>query len=132
MTRTLFDLAPASLTYDEWTAIGHANGWLGVRTGDGATSRAPLPNLAVRAGSQRHTLLQQYGAAPYGLTDEQAGQVSGLADLPRCCYWKRCSELRQAGYIAATGITRASTAGEAQQVCAITETGRAALDSLNS
>lgn len=132
MIRTLFDLPPASLTYEEWARIGHANGWLGVRTGDGSTSRAPLPNLSVRAGSQRHKLLQQYGAAPYGLTDEQAGQMSGLADLPRCCYWKRCSELRQAGYIAATGITRASSAGEAQQVCTITETGRAALDSLDA
>ena len=117
-------------TYDEWARVGHANGWLGVRSGDGHTSRSPLPSLAVRAGSQRHTLLRHYGAAPYGLTDEQAGQVSGLAELPRCCYWKRCSELRQAGYIASTGITRASTAGEAQQVCAITEAGREALASL--
>ena len=128
---TLFDsVYSPPITYDEWARIGHMNGWLGVRGGDAATSRAPLPNLAVRAGSQRHKLLKQYGAAPYGLTDEQAGQVSGLSELPRCCYWKRCSELRQAGYITATGTTRASTAGEAQQVCAITATGTEALNAL--
>lgn len=128
---TLFDsVYSPPMTYDEWARIGHANGWLGVRGGDTATSRAPLPSLAVRAGSQRHKLLKQYAAAPYGLTDEQAGQVSGLAELPRCCYWKRCSELRQAGFIASTGITRPSTAGEAQQVCVITDAGREALASL--
>ena len=128
MTDTLFTYYTP--TYDEWARVGHANGWLGVRGGDVATSRAPLPNLAVRAGSQRHKLLKQYSAAPYGLTDEQAGQVSGLSELPRCCYWKRCSELRQAGFIVPTGITRLSAAGEAQQVCAITEAGRIALAAL--
>ena len=128
---TLFDsVFSPSITYEEWARIGHMNGWLGVRNGDATTSRAPLPSLAIRAGSQRHKLLKQYGAAPYGLTDEQAGQVSGLADLPRCCYWKRCSELRQAGFIAPTGITRLSTADEAQQVCAITEAGRNILNTL--
>lgn len=129
MTATLFDLPPASLTYDEWARIGHANGWLGVRSNDTATSRAPLRAVSIRSGSQRAHLLAEY-AEHDGLTDEEAGRVSGLADYPRCCYWKRCSELRQAGLIRPTGETRLSTAGEAQQVCAITQAGREALSEL--
>jgi hypothetical protein len=109
--------------FDEWARIGYLNGWLGTRDTDPDTSRAATRSLGVRAGSQRHTLLQAYATATGGLTDEEAGTVTGLADTPRCCYWKRCSELRQAGYIAPTGGARASTAGEMQQVCAITETG---------
>lgn len=118
------------MTYEEWARIGHMNGWLGVRNGDAATSRAPLPALSIRAGSQRATLLATYAQHGDGLTDEEAGNLSGLSRLPRCCYWKRCSELRQAGYVTVTGTTRTSTAGEAQQVCVITEAGRTALNAL--
>lgn len=128
MTETLFTYYTP--TYDEWARVGHANGWLGVRGGDVATSRAPLPSLAIRAGSQRARLLAVYAQHWDGITDEEAGRISGLSELPRCCYWKRCSELRQAGYITATGSTRVSTAGEAQQVCAITATGTEALNAL--
>lgn len=129
---TLFDsVFSPSMTFDEWARIGHANGWLGVRNSDTETSRAPLRAVSIRSGSQRAHLLAEY-AKHDGLTDEESGLVSGLADYPRCCYWKRCSELRQAGYIAPTGETRLSTAGEAQQVCAITVAGRCALDSLSS
>ena len=40
---TLFDsVYSPPITYDEWARIGHMNGWLGVRGGDAATSRAPL------------------------------------------------------------------------------------------
>jgi hypothetical protein len=120
------------MTYDEWAAIGHANGWLGARNGDGATSVAPLRTLSIRAGSQRATLLALYAGTLFGLTDEEAGTTSGLARLPRCCYWKRCSELRQAGYIEPTGDTRLSTAGEAQQVCRVTKAGFDALASIQA
>jgi hypothetical protein len=126
----LFDeiLKPtARLNYEEWARIGHANGWLGSRTQDPNTSKTGALSMAVRAGSQRHALLKAYNAATGGLTDEEAGNVTGLSDSPRCCYWKRCSELRQAGYITPTGATRASTAGEMQQVCEITEAGRQVL-----
>ena len=128
---TLFDsVFSPSITYDEWARIGHMNGWLGVRNGDGHTSRSPLPGLSIRAGSQRAILLATYAQHGDGLTDEEAGNLSGLSKLPRCCYWKRCSELRQAGYLTVTGDTRTSTAGEAQQVCSITEAGRNTLDTL--
>jgi hypothetical protein len=108
------------VTYEEWSFIGMTNGWLS--SGTSPTSKRAARNIAPRTGSQRRTLLEAYADGP--LTDEEAGQWTGLADLPRCCYWKRCSELRQAGWIAPTGETRLSTAGERQQVCEITLTGR--------
>ena len=109
------------MNYDEWAAIGHANGWLGVRANNGATSKAGAKSLTVRAGSQRALLLSRYKAD--SMTDEEAGHASGLAMLPKCCYWKRCSELRQAGYIKPNGKTRISSAGSEQQVCHITDEG---------
>lgn len=109
------------MNYDEWAAIGHANGWLGVRRNNGATSGAGAKAITVRAGTQRAQLLKMY--LNYELTDEEAGRMSGLADMPNCCYWKRCSELRQAGYIEPTGETRLSSAGVPQQVCRITAEG---------
>ena len=117
--------AHGTILYEEWAAIGHANGWLGVRASDPATSRAGAEDITVRAGSQRHLLLERYAAG--SMTDEEAGYQSGLAHRPRCCYWKRCSELRAAGFIETTGVTRPSSAGVPQQVCAITEAGRDAL-----
>jgi len=116
------------MNYDDWAAIGHANGWLGVRRNDGATSKAGAQSLTVRAGSQRHLILSRY--ALEALTDEEAGRMSGLSSLPKCCYWKRCSELRQAGYIKPTGETRVSSAGVEQQVCRITIEGRQVLNSI--
>jgi hypothetical protein len=110
------------VNYDEWAAIGHANGWLGVRRNDGATSTGGAKAMTVRAGSQRAKLLATYFTEHY-LTDEEAGHASGLALLPKCCYWKRCSELRQAGYIKPNGKTRISSAGVELQVCLITAEG---------
>jgi hypothetical protein len=114
------------MNYEEWSAIGHANGWLGVRRDNGTTSTSGAKAMTVRAGSQRATLLATYYAEHF-LTDEEAGKVSGLAMLPKCCYWKRCSELRQAGYIKPNGKTRVSTAGVEQQICHITAEGILAL-----
>ena len=117
------------MTYDEWAAIGHANGWLGSRRTDPVTSRSATATL--KADSQRARLLYAY--LRHGdLTDEQAGQVTGLSARRSCCYWKRCSELRQAGYIATTGVTRLSSAGEWQQVCRITGQGIDALDQITT
>jgi hypothetical protein len=109
------------MEYAEWAAIGHANAWLGVRANDKETSKAGAKSMTVRAGSQRARLLSLY--VKYELTDEEAGHMSGLAENAKCCYWKRCSELRQAGYIEPTGETRLSSAGVAQQVCRITSEG---------
>lgn len=96
---------------------------ISARKSDPGTSKLAGASVAMRAGSQKHILLQAYANAITGLTDEEAGMNSGLAMRPKCCYWKRCSELRQAGFITVTGETRASSVGEQQQVCAITEAG---------
>lgn len=64
-----------------------------------------------------------------GLTDEEAGIMSGLREKPGCCYWKRCSELRQQGLLEVVymneweALTRTSQAGEQQQVCTLTQAG---------
>ena len=78
--------------------------------------------LRIRAGSQRWTLLRQY--VEHGpLTNEQAGELSGLSEKKSCCYWKRCSELLQHGYLADTGAQIESQVGEMQRVCRVTDKG---------
>lgn len=116
------------MTYDEWAAIGLVNGWLGVRANDPKTSKAGAKAAVLTARSHRYKLLVCYQAAD--LTDSEAGQASGLAQTGSG-YWKRCSELRQAGYIATTGVSRPSSAGVDQQVCAITQAGHDLLSSLS-
>ena len=93
------------------------------RRRDPGTSKLAGASVAMRAGSQKDVLLRAYANLTAGLTDEEAGTNSGLARNPKCGYWKRCSELRQAGFITPTGETRTSSVGEQQQVCAITEAG---------
>ena len=95
------------------------------RNSDPITSALGAGNVKPRRTSQAMLLLVEYQHG--GLTDEEAGMASGLALKPKCCYWKRCSELRAEGFIIPTGETRASSAGSAMQVCEITEEGRQAL-----
>ena len=118
------------MTYDEWAAIGLVNGWLGVRANDPTTSAKAATTIWVRAGSQRARLLHEYARAD--MTDEEAGHASGLAQQTKCCYWKRCSELRQAGYIAPTRLLRPSSAGSDQRVGSITPAGREVLGSITA
>lgn len=95
------------------------------RRDDPATSKKAGKEITVRAGSQRAKILAAYIYGPF--TDYEAGQRSGYGDparYPNCCYWKRCSELRQAGFIEVTGETRRSPAGQLQQICRLTEAGR--------
>jgi hypothetical protein len=101
------------------------------RSTDPATSHAGARSMRIRAGSQRAVLLAAYAdAGAYGLTNDDAGVVTGLADRPGCCYWKRCGELLAAGYIRATDETRTSRAGEFQRVCVMTRAGLEALDNM--
>ena len=89
-----------------------------------AQSRA----LRVRAGSQQAALLTAYAdAGDYGLTNDGAGVLTGLASRPGCCYWKRCGELLQHGYLADTGVEIRSQVGEMQRVCRVTDKGLAAI-----
>lgn len=112
MTDTLFD----------------TNGQPNWRLTDPATSRTAGKNAAVRAGSQKAQLLEVFADPAHwytGLTSWDAGHLSGLADKPGCCYWKRVSELHAAGLLEAIG-TRAAPTGETQTVYRITTAGRAA------
>ena len=95
------------------------------RNADPVTSVQGAADVKPRRVTQAMLLLSMYEYAD--LTDEQAGDLSGLAKRPKCCYWKRCSELRAKGLIAPTGETRISSAGSSMQVCAITEEGKRAL-----
>jgi hypothetical protein len=96
------------------------------RSADPITSALGAGDVKPRRTTQAMQLLAEY-AHRDGLTDEEAGVFSGLLARPKCCYWKRCSELRAKGLIAPTGVTRLSSAGSAMQVCAITAEGRKAL-----
>jgi hypothetical protein len=96
------------------------------RSADPITSALGAGDVKPRRTTQAMQLLAEY-AHRDGLTDEEAGLFSGLLSRPKCCYWKRCSELRAKGLIAPTGVTRLSSAGSAMQVCAITAEGRKAL-----
>lgn len=97
------------------------------RNTDPETSRAAEP-VKVRAGSQRARLLEGFSLysrqaiRPTGLTDEEAMQwAEGVS--PTSEYAKRCSELREGGYIEPTGETRTGAAGSQRIVSRITDKG---------
>lgn len=98
------------------------------RDTDPDTSRDAGKAVQPRRGSQQALLLQAYGNARLGLTDEEAGDRTGLSQNRKCCYWKRCSELRHAGLIVDTNVRRDSSAGSPQMVCVITQKGLEALE----
>ena len=82
----------------------------------------------VRPGTQRHKMLAAFGKGE--MTDSEAASVAGL-NRPSVCYWKRASELRQAGYIVPTGAERVDPdSGKNRAVCAITLAGIKALAAL--
>ena len=87
--------------------------------------------LDVRPGTQRAKLLAAYGRNSFTtLSDEQA---AALADLhyQGICWWKRCSELRQGGFIRVVGHGEGSN-GAAVQRCGLTGKGLAKLRELAS
>jgi len=102
------------------------------RNTDPATSQANR-DAFVKKASQRDLILMTYGRHD-GLTDEECGMNTPWKEstmyVERVCYWKRCSELRKLGFIEPVGWTRESYAGQQQQVCVITDKGRAHLRSL--
>lgn len=113
------------IMFDAPAVVADTHPLVMVRASDGATSHRAAQAAAPRTGSQKHRLLIAYKvAAAHGLTDEEAAEITGLAGLRSCCWWKRCSELRQAGLIADSSRTRQSLAGEQRMVCVITAAGR--------
>lgn len=101
------------------------------RTNDPITSKKAGKSAARRSPSQRMILLRAFVGGK-GYTDEEAGEVTGLAKKPRCCYWKRLSELRADGLIAPTGDYAKSSAGELQRICRLTPKGEEYLRSLDN
>jgi hypothetical protein len=89
------------------------------RNTDPETSVKGATDVKPRRMTQAMRLLAEY-AHRDGLTDEEAGLFSGLI---KTGYWKRCSELRTAGFIIPTGETRVGSQGSLMRVCAITEQG---------
>jgi hypothetical protein len=70
------------------------------REPDRPTSVQGARDVKHRRTSQAMRLLAEYKKGD--LTDEEAAVRSGIAALPKACYWKRCSDLRSAGYIVPT------------------------------
>ena len=92
------------------------------RDADPDTSRQGAKDVKPRQGSQAMQLLNTYANARIGLTDEEAGQRSGLADKG-AGYWKRCSDLRRLGLIEDSHTTRTGSSGSEMRVCTITAKG---------
>lgn len=93
------------------------------RNTDPSTSHAAVPDRAKR-GSDMMRLLDTYKA--FGRTDEEAAVASGMG-TDGGHYTKRCSDLRNGGYIQATGDSRRGSSGKQQRVCVITPKGHEAL-----
>lgn len=101
------------------------------RRDDPPTSAAAAQAVTVRANNQRGRLLRAYRWAPNGLTDDEA-QARAVGVSVTSCYWKRCSELRDAGFITTTGVTRAGRAGVQRIVCFLTPAGATVLNRLDA
>ena len=94
------------------------------RSVDPDTSREGAKDVRPRQGSQMALLLSAYANHRIlGMTDEEAGQESGLAARVRCCYWKRCSDLRNAGLIEDTGDRKEGSSGSLMMISRITAKG---------
>lgn len=117
------------MTTDEW--IGRT---IPARDTDPATSHNATEQILIKAGTQRAVILGAYYSQAAldrdGLTDDEAQEVSGVSILS--CWWKRCSELREGGYIAPTGKVRNGAAGVDRMICKVTPEGLRALYGIES
>jgi len=94
------------------------------------SKKAASKNNRLRWNSQKRLLLSAFSECE-DMTADEAGRATGLIGT-RANYWKRCSELRELGYIRDTGETRLSECNEPQIVSRVTLLGLAALvDSRN-
>jgi hypothetical protein len=92
------------------------------RTDDPLTSHKAITKTnTLRWGTQCYRLLVEY-VRRGPLTDEEAAVAAGLVTTARSP-WRRCSDLRQAGFIMPTGTERISSAGSPQRVCVVTTKG---------
>lgn len=95
------------------------------RNTDPGTSHAAAKDIRVKAGSQRALLLRAfYSYDQFGCTDDKA-MIWAEGVSPYSEFSKRCSELREGGFIEPTGETRPGSAGPQRIVSRITDKGRA-------
>jgi len=81
------------------------------RRSDPETSKAAARSLRTRPILEK--LAEAYrSAGSFGLTDEEAGNRTGIEGA-----WKRCSDLRRLGVIIETQWTRRGSSGRAARVC---------------
>lgn len=115
------------MTGDQLSIDDALNDIPGARNTDPDTSHAAAAEIKVKAGSQRARLLAAFAGFGQwrieGLTDEEAMRIAqGVS--PTSEYSKRCSELREGGFIEPTGETRPGAAGPQRIVSRITDKGR--------
>ena len=88
------------------------------RATDPQTSRDAAAALDIDGETYRRLLDAFRSSGDAGMTDEEAITAAGLDEARG--WWKRCSELRNAGAIVPTGETRRSpTTGRARMVCRV-------------
>jgi hypothetical protein len=95
------------------------------RATDPGTSHKATANIQIKAGTQRTLLLQAFDGLQDATDEEAMENAQGVSASSE--YAKRCSELREAGYIEPTGDERPGNSGQARIVCRITDAGEAAL-----
>ena len=97
------------------------------RASDPSTSHRAAASVKYRAGSQKALLVQAYRRAEGPLTDDEAAHHAGLLAKPGCCWWHRCSDLREDGVIERVGERKSTTGrtNEVVMVCTLTAAGRA-------
>lgn len=81
------------------------------RKTDPETSRKGERDVAMRANTQKHKLLKAYVGRRL-IADE----AEAIAQTGGRCPWKRCSELREMGYLELTGVERISEQSGSKQV----------------
>lgn len=92
------------------------------RITDPPSSHKAAEQIEVRSGSHRERLLVAYVQSSSPLSDVQASRAAKMPD--RSCWWKRCSELRQGGFIEVVGEALDPETGAMVQVCQATDLGR--------
>lgn len=106
----------------------HSDPTTSAAAGNAVKRREGSDIRTIRPGTQRHKMLKAFEWDE--MTDSEAATLAGL-NRPGICYWKRASELRQAGYIVPTGAERPDPdSGKNRAVWAITLIGINALEAL--